>query len=51
MFYGHFEDKDVERNADEGGLAYEVSKESKDSMKAICIIFGVTHLWLLVSWS
>lgn len=31
-------------------LAYEVSEESEDSIRAICVMFLILNLWLLISW-
>jgi hypothetical protein len=36
FFFLSLEDKNVESRAEDGGLACEVSKESLDSIKAIC---------------
>lgn len=37
---GILEDRNAERNADNGGLACEVSEGSKDSIQAIHVIFS-----------
>lgn len=41
---GSLDDKNAESNADNSGWVFDVSKGSKDSTRAICVIFCVNHL-------
>lgn len=41
----NLEDSNVERAADDGDPACEVSKESKDSIGVTYVIFWIKNLW------
>lgn len=40
-----------ERNVNCRGLVCEASGGSKDFIRAICVVFVINNLWLLISWS
>lgn len=45
---GILEDQSVARNEDGGGLAWEVSEGSRDSIKTVYVAFWIKNMWFLV---